>query len=1374
MRIESLSDIVNQLEIKKNGLAQCVEAIGTRLSKAANVPEFSFTHLQREAFNKPGFWLKDTREVVQPHLIIQGATSSGKTLVSEMAIIECLNAQRSAIVLVPLKAMVRERREYLKKDMPEMKIYASSGDFQDNDDRIINGDFHVAIIVYEKFFAMLSQASAKILDNCALLVVDELQMLSSVGRGPKLEIAIQKVMRHNAELGADEPHHNKTGREYPFTRIMCLTTCDCSVSSIQAWLKTGGKKPVHISSSKRPVGLEEYVIHLDGTMRGQYTRGEQDAEAVSEAFRPQPKPLTVPGYSKDNRVDNAKKLLLTALLKKLYTENQRSGGNREFKVLVFVSARTKTEDIAHYIFSQHIFPTETLSEEMNAVLDAYDNDDNLKQLRVLLQQRIAIHNASMSVALRDFVETEFQGEVTTALNMKVPANGVNLVVATETLTVGMNMPVDVVILFDSEVPRGTQKFEPLTSQEYKNYVGRAGRLGQTNRVGKSYLFVSGYNVSADLDNAVSQYINCSQEDITSALRTEQERMQAPYYLSLLSRGYPYTNEDLEKIKNSSFSKFCGGRVLEIGKLCAELQSCGLCAAVDENEDIVEAGGGGVYAYIVQDLGALVAPYALSLSTVKKLRQRFLVGGAGAPGKGGIPRGITAEDLNCDKYLLDILYVLCTTAEIRGLSQLHLPPDDRNPDKNREAKNQLMKCFQSLTGRTEEEPAQCQLWENSKLKTFLENPFAMENRDFQDIMRAILLWCWTKGMTVDEIRKTTGFKNVSLCTGDISRMAEVAAFQMEAVKACTSINTPVNYTQESIHALYALSTRINYGMPRDLVIIANRHLLGLDRKSVLAIGKAAKKFGYDNPVQFLERAAEEQLANVITAQQRSELLARIDRIYLRDNIDMLLDQIQKNSRGITISSAEADCLKQLAASKTGPEPDGGPLRPLQALFGEEAASAHFFQDGRYIPSGDLSGMLRFNKLNLTLGIYQKTNDQEVKDAFLACGSDQINLLLVHNEDAGVLADLNYDALAGTWKLCADSGGKLIDNISLAMTLTTFAGLLIQSVSLDDRKAERLRQFLRDCSGCFAPTGLSSLHHLLKNYGAAPESIQVSGSGIRILCDYRKGGEQDFCELLMKELSHARIPYRILSWGEPLRNEAPGGELTLLYLTSESKKASRSVRDFCTKLYKHHEYTSAVAVFDNSEQFVSWSGDPAYPEKRIPHFETTDFTRIAHYVSSHYRHWLEHKDLPKKRLIGISYSHTPEKGQERTAVIWFKKIVERLNELYGEDRILFDGNECCKDLFDGNKAIPQTLELYKQCSYFLILDDSCYLDGPSCPREASAIAGALKEMPPQHAWFITPENDRRGDCFGTDDYSHRLRYEEASVDEITAVIQRAIEL
>ena len=228
------------------GSKETLDAINARLANAMDVAldEVQFTHLQSTAFNTKGFWR--SKEGVNPedfnrHVIIQGATSSGKTLVSEMAILDSLqNGNKKSIVLVPLRAMVRERFDQLREDLKHQgvdKVYPSSSDYQEHDGEIIEGNFTVAVIVYEKFFAMLSQSQSKgngenipMLNECPLLVVDELQMLNSRDRGPKLEIAIQKVLENNKRSDSDLK-----------TRIMCLTTCDCKVELIKK-LADGGSR----------------------------------------------------------------------------------------------------------------------------------------------------------------------------------------------------------------------------------------------------------------------------------------------------------------------------------------------------------------------------------------------------------------------------------------------------------------------------------------------------------------------------------------------------------------------------------------------------------------------------------------------------------------------------------------------------------------------------------------------------------------------------------------------------------------------------------------------------------------------------------------------------------------------------------------------------------------------------------------------------------------------------------------------------------------------------------------------------------------------------------------------------------------------------
>ena len=73
------------------------------------------------------FW-RDWESGTVSHLMIQGATSAGKTLVSELAILDTCARDLKAVVLVLLKAMVHERREQFRQDMPNQRDWGSSSD----------------------------------------------------------------------------------------------------------------------------------------------------------------------------------------------------------------------------------------------------------------------------------------------------------------------------------------------------------------------------------------------------------------------------------------------------------------------------------------------------------------------------------------------------------------------------------------------------------------------------------------------------------------------------------------------------------------------------------------------------------------------------------------------------------------------------------------------------------------------------------------------------------------------------------------------------------------------------------------------------------------------------------------------------------------------------------------------------------------------------------------------------------------------------------------------------------------------------------------------------------------------------------------------
>lgn len=1366
MRIETFEDIVSEHQLSRDTL----EGIQKRLQKmAASDREIRFTSLQKTAFNTPGFWREDGDEAAR-HIIIQGATSSGKTLVSEIAIMDCLKSRKKAIVLVPLKAMVRERWEHFRDDLAPQgtkQVYASSSDFQDHDGDIINGSYEVAVIVYEKFFSMLSQSDTNMMQDCALLVVDELQMLSSRHRGPKLEIAIQKVLRSNGDAR----------RNAVAVRIMCLTTCDCKVSYIREWLtvRENGqeKEPILIESKSRPAGLREHVISMDGTWRMKYIRGEQDD---GEAEPEDKGKIEVPGYDADNKADMAKKVLLKALLQRIYAEKP------DAKVLIFANTRNRTYRLASFLAEQNILPYQKLSGALEDI-SLYEGDDYQGQLKDrLLPRRMAFHNAALSTALREYIEDIYQKE-----------EKLCVVVATETLTIGMNMPVDVMILFDTKVTRENGKEEALTSQEYKNFVGRAGRLGQNRGVGESYTFAE---TQMEYDKYWDEYVNCRTEEIDSALSNAGPEVLAPYFLSLLGDG-SYDSDDFRKLWEDSFAYKCRNKRIDVAKMIQNLQRASLCQrdASDDDDD-------GEERYRLTDFGRMMAPYAFRLDSCKKIRRFFFNEGrrkvrdeygkmhwqeALEEGLGGLPGTVTRKDMEDDRYLLDMLYILCRTEEVVRLGQLKLPSADKRTDKAREALDRVEAQLRKMIAPDNGEEPLCQVWPESALANMLENGYLCETEEKEAVMRAILLWYWTKGERIEEIKRKTGFGSItSIVSGDMARMAEMVSYQMESIHHCYGgYQGYTRFLPRALQPLYGLSTRVNYGMPRDLVIIANCHVRGLDRKTILDIGDLAKKSGrYDSPVNFLKEAAVEELEGKITDQKRKELLRFIDGLYLRDNLEILLDNIQKHQQGSwQLTGEEYEAIMDLAKTENDAEGDSL-IMPLTKIFptddsfakGENAGNSRFFRDMsiRIQPLKENPiAKLSIGKDAFVIGVYDgDKKDAACIDRYIASNKDNdnvsyTNILLVRNE--GFLENLRYSESDGGWELRDEDGTVLIRRIHLAVSNKAFAGLIAQDMALNDTKAAALAGLLQDIRGFFHPAGLQALRPLLKNYDVSsnqhPGQDKLSRTVLRILCDERIGLDNGACNHLFDELQRQEIPFRVLQWGKSLDKERPSEAPTLMYIRWDEVKKSRSLYKFYGKL-KQNGFKHTYAVVESEEEFKHWgTGNPDLPLKALEHGTFMyDYRRIAETAAR-----LTAQFEEPRFLIGVSYAHMGDAQGKRPAVVQLCGIVEKINEVFLESTVLFDGNPSCAGRFDGNRAKHETLLLYEQCKYFIVLDDEYYDDSENCKREGRVIEKKLGNLPAYHVWFLHPDNDKHCSLYKEDDdYSTPLPLTEESTKETAEAI------
>ena len=163
-------------------------------------------------------------------------TASGKTLVAEMAMHHTIKNGGKCLYIVPLKALASEKfEEFGNKGV---KVGIATGDFDRRDDMLGRNDIIVA--TSEKVDSLLRN-NARWISDITLLVVDEIHMIDSQGRGPTLEMVIAKMRFRN-----------------PAMQVIGLSATIGNPDKLASWLDAE-----LVTSSWRPVDLRQGVFFHD-------------------------------------------------------------------------------------------------------------------------------------------------------------------------------------------------------------------------------------------------------------------------------------------------------------------------------------------------------------------------------------------------------------------------------------------------------------------------------------------------------------------------------------------------------------------------------------------------------------------------------------------------------------------------------------------------------------------------------------------------------------------------------------------------------------------------------------------------------------------------------------------------------------------------------------------------------------------------------------------------------------------------------------------------------------------------------------------------------------------------------------------------------
>lgn len=884
--------------LEQHKLCSC-EFAANRMEKD-NQDGIMMTAMQNAVLEGEAFW--DTTK----NLIIQGATSSGKTLLAEIAayrqIADDEIGRKKVIFLVPLRALVTAHCKQIQDDFQKIKlegealrIFESSADYQDHDAQILTGDYEIAVIVYEKFFALLNSENDqrrdnRMLKNCGLVIVDELQMLSDKDRGPKMEFSIMRLL----EICRQE--------EEEHIRIIGLTTSESGVEELGSWMEAE-----IVGNDVRPVPLRQYIISYNtGELRHKDVLGEasfnlsadssggsdqddttgsigdsgedeainlsggssQDKVADSSEDPNEPKSIKlVSRFSSGNRDEDKKRTCLYSLLATWVEQGDKKQNNGK-KILIFTNTKWKAREIANEIVRK--FPLfkppaainagerTKFANRLNSVLSEFSDEDGINDLNRLVLQGIAFHHSGLPAVVRAIIEDDFRNK-----------NGhIQIIVCTETLMIGMNLPADVVILYDGTVYRGAGVPERISLQAYNNFVGRAGRLGMSlasDYRGESYL------LTERLAYDYSKYTADRKTAIKSPFQSDRPKELAPYFLNWI--GTALTAE--ERIREGLRINFCyhAKRVSQTTiEQDAKIILDQLKNAITKPERrLVRCDRKNEYH--LSNFGNALAPYALSLDTCKMLIEYIDQNPVNesdilfvAPDNGD--RSFPNEKL------FELIFTICSCSEVDKNPALSVFANDRNRNEiralNRTLQNYLQKIYpkqeygvlqedeQEYEDACEDEDA------HQKLVRIAYSNYIAEPDELRQIVRALILCFWLAGYRVTKIKKILQLNSASISTSDIERISESAAYLIEAAGKCQDCLLNEGGGSD----LYWLSIRMKYGIPHELHSLANTHVREITRNQLLTIWHKAKQ-AHKTPRDYIMASVDSQYQGLRKALQNRE-------------------------------------------------------------------------------------------------------------------------------------------------------------------------------------------------------------------------------------------------------------------------------------------------------------------------------------------------------------------------------------------------------------------------------------------------------------------------------------------------------------------------
>ena len=439
-------------------------------------------------------------------LVYTAPTGGGKSRVADELLRRRLDAnpRARALVVLPYVALVREKVESLEKALREIKAEVRGYAGTECEGAPLAGRERVAVATIEKASGCVNRMFERgEIENLAVVVVDELHMVSENERGATLEGMLAKI-RHAVKSG-------RLASGGPQIVAMSATVGRESLERLAKWLDA----ETYVGNS-RPVELKEHVVSVDG-MFVKRKGGDGESAELSRVG--------------DAPWSSAEIDVIAELVGAVYVRGHSS--------LIFCIS--KRQCVTFALALSRMFPpnpqTAGLRETcVEKLYEAAEGEPNI-DLVTCARAGLAWHHAGLTAAEKKVIEEGFRNGAILAMT------------CTTTLAAGVNLPARRCVIL-----RGSIRGVPTPSMaQYKQMAGRAGRKGQSD-FGESFLLISNRQHTMWAQNLVCGELPPLESRLFPPMKNPKvSTSQCRFYLESIACGILKTKEDAGELACRTFA-----------------------------------------------------------------------------------------------------------------------------------------------------------------------------------------------------------------------------------------------------------------------------------------------------------------------------------------------------------------------------------------------------------------------------------------------------------------------------------------------------------------------------------------------------------------------------------------------------------------------------------------------------------------------------------------------------------------------------------------------------------------------------------------------------------------------------------------------------